>query len=91
MADLDGLADAERRAVDGAAFAFDHVADVGNQGRLEVARRSHIAKVVVLLVGTGDQVRAALEALSRITSRPRLLRMRELPRRQSGRDIPQEP
>ncbi len=40
VADLDGLAEAQRLAADGVELAFVDVADVGDEGGLEVADRA---------------------------------------------------
>ncbi len=61
MADLDGLAQAQRLARDGVEFAFVDVADVGGEGGREVAAGGHVAIVVVELVRSGYEVRAAFE------------------------------
>ena len=71
VADLDGFAEAQVAAPPmGSGLAFVDVADVGDEGGLEVARRGDVAEVVLLLVGAGDEVGAAFECLSRMTSVP---------------------
>ena len=45
----------------GSSFAFDDVADVGDEGGLEVAAGGDVAEVVLVFVGSGDEVGAAFE------------------------------
>ncbi len=63
VADFYSFTEAEGGAVDGAAFALEDVADVGDEGGLEVAQRGDVAEVVLLPVGSGDEVGAAFEGL----------------------------
>ena len=58
---FDGFAETQGLAADGVEFAFVDVADVGDEGGLEVARGRDVAEVVLLLVGSGDEVGAAFE------------------------------
>ena len=62
VADLDRLADLSGAPQFGTAFAFTGVADVGGNGRGEVATGGDVAEVIVQLVGAGDQVGAAFES-----------------------------
>ena len=63
MPDLDALDALHRvRGVVGAAVPFDHFAQIG-EARLEIAPRRDVAQVVVVFVGAGDHVAAALERL----------------------------
>ena len=48
---------------DGVEFAFDDVADVRDDGGFEVAAGRDVAEVVLLLVGSGDEVLAAFQSL----------------------------
>ena len=53
----------EGLAADGVELAFVDVADVGDEGGFEVAHGSDVAEMVLLFVGSGDEVGAAFEGL----------------------------
>ncbi len=61
VADFDGFAETERRVVGGAGFSLVNVTDVGDEGGFEVSGGGDVAEVVLLFVGTCDEVGAAFE------------------------------
>ncbi len=63
MADLYGFAEEEGLLADGVELALVDVADVGDEGGFEVAHGSDVAEMVLLFVGSGDEVGAAFEGL----------------------------
>ncbi len=63
MTDLDRFAQAQRLASDRIEFAFGDIADVGDQRGFEVASGRDVAEVVLLFVGSGDEIGAAFESL----------------------------
>ena len=63
MSDLDGRIDAQRRATVGTAFSGGHAAQIDVSGWLEGFAGRDVLDVVVLFVGTGNQVAATFEGL----------------------------